>query len=73
MGSNGYLPSNGMKPIDTTGAGDAFSGVLAVSLLHCATLETAIAYASDVAGFVVTQKGAQPTLPTTYRYKMYTI
>ena len=72
-GSNGYLPPNGMKPIDTTGAGDAFSGALAVSLLHGATLETAITYASDVAGFVVTQKGAQPTLPTTYRYEMYTI
>lgn len=62
----GLLPSNKMKPVDTTGAGDAFSGTLAVALLEGFTLEDAIVYASDVAGFVVTQKGAQPKIPEKY-------
>lgn len=70
-GRHGYLPSNRMKPVDTTGAGDAFSGALAVALLHESSLEDAIEYASDVAGFVVTQKGAQPELPQSYRYEKY--
>lgn len=67
-GQQGYLSSNKMRPVDTTGAGDAFSGALAVALLNGAELEEAIHYASDVAGYVVTQKGAQPEIPSSYRY-----
>lgn len=70
-GQQGYLSSNRMKPVDTTGAGDAFSGALAVALLHDSELEKAIHYASDVAGYVVTQKGAQPEIPLSYRYVKY--
>lgn len=67
----GLLPSNKMIPVDTTGAGDAFSGTLAVALLEGFALEDAIVYASDVAGFVVTQKGAQPEIPEKYRTNQY--
>ena len=51
---------------DTTGAGDAFNGALAVGLCKGHSLEESILYASEVAAFVVTQMGAQPPLPLTF-------
>jgi ribokinase len=49
--------------VDTTGAGDAFTGALAASLAHGATLVEAAEHAVKVAAFSVTRPGAQPSYP----------
>ena len=63
----GRVLPNEVKARDTTGAGDAFNGALAVGLCQGNSLRESIIYASKVAGFVVTQMGAQPKIPSTYR------
>jgi len=63
----GRVLPNEVKARDTTGAGDAFNGALAVGLCQGNSLRESIIYASKVAGFVVTQVGAQPKIPSTYR------
>ena len=50
--------------IDTTGAGDAFTGALAVGLAEGSSLVDAAAEASRVAAFSTTRRGAQPSYPT---------
>ncbi|CAM3600587.1 ribokinase [Kibdelosporangium persicum] len=50
--------------VDTTGAGDAFTGALAAQLAEGADLVTAAHLAVKVAAISVTRKGAQPSYPT---------
>lgn len=54
----------GVTPIDTTGAGDAFNGALAVALAEGATLREAARFANRAAGISVTRRGAQASLAT---------
>lgn len=62
---SGFIAAEMAKAVDTTGAGDSFNGALAVALCHGDLLTDAIAYASKVAAFVVTEMGAQPDIPST--------
>ena len=55
------LPVNAM---DTTGAGDAFAGILAAALDSGLPMDLAVRRASAGAGLSCTQIGAQPSLPT---------
>lgn len=50
--------------VDTTAAGDAFSGALAVALAEGKDLKDAAGFAAKVAALSVTRMGAQPSLPT---------
>lgn len=50
--------------VDTTAAGDAFNGVLAVALAEGRSLPDAARWANRAAAFSVTRQGAQPSLPT---------
>ncbi len=50
--------------VDTTGAGDAFTGALAAELARGEDLVTAAKLAVKVAAISVTRKGAQPSYPT---------
>ena len=50
--------------IDTTGAGDAFVGALAVELAAGSRLEVAVGRATEVAAFAVGRRGAQESFPT---------
>ncbi|WP_235038631.1 ribokinase [Kibdelosporangium aridum] len=50
--------------VDTTGAGDAFTGALAAELARGKDLVTAAQLAVKVAAISVTRKGAQPSYPT---------
>ncbi|TNC27250.1 ribokinase [Amycolatopsis alkalitolerans] len=52
-----------VEAVDTTGAGDAFTGALAASLATGVTLETAARKAVRVAAISVTRQGAQPSYP----------
>jgi ribokinase len=49
--------------VDTTGAGDAFNGALAVALGERRELAAALTFASAAAGLACTRRGAQPSLP----------
>jgi ribokinase len=53
-----------VKAIDTTAAGDAFAGALAVALAENQAIEAALQFASATAAFAVTREGAQPAMPT---------
>lgn len=57
---SGWVPATQTDVVDTTGAGDAFNGALVVALCRGDSLQDAIRYANRVAGYVVTQMGAQP-------------
>lgn len=50
--------------VDSTAAGDAFNGGLAVALMRGKTLQDAAQYATAVAAVSVSRAGAQPSMPT---------
>jgi ribokinase len=49
--------------VDTTGAGDAFNGGLAVALAEGKDLKAAIAFANATAALCVTRPGTAPSMP----------
>ena len=59
-----HIPAPEVEVVDTTGAGDAFVGALAVKLAREASLEEAASYAVRAGAAAVTKKGAQGALPT---------
>jgi ribokinase len=58
------IPSFQVKPVDATGAGDAFNGGLAIALARGDRLEDAVRYANAVGALATTRFGAQSSLPT---------
>lgn len=59
-----YVPAAQVAPVDTTGAGDTFCGVLAAALAQGRNLEAAVRGATVAAGVSVTSPGAQAGMPT---------
>ncbi|MFQ5966937.1 MAG: ribokinase [Acidimicrobiia bacterium] len=57
------MPAPSVNPVDTTGAGDAFCGALAVSIGEGKDLETAVGYAVAAGAAATLKPGAQPSLP----------
>lgn len=62
--SQQYFQSQKVEVVDTTAAGDSFSGALATALSAEKTLEEAITFAIKVSSLTVTRLGAQASLPT---------
>lgn len=58
-----HFPAFPIKPVDTTGAGDAFNGALAVGLAAGGALDQAVPLASATAALTCTKRGAQDSLP----------
>ena len=63
-GSAVHVPARAIATVDTTGAGDAFVGALAVELAAGAGLEAAVLRATVVAAVAVGRRGAQESYPT---------
>ncbi len=73
LGSEGAVASTGedeilvpalpVVPVDTTGAGDTFAGVLAALLDQGESLETALQFAAAAGSLSCTKEGAQPSFP----------
>jgi len=61
---NQIVPPFHVHPVDTTGAGDAFNGALAVALARGDLLTDAVKFANAVAALTTTHSGAQSSLPT---------
>ena len=53
-----------IDPVDTTAAGDAFNGALAVALAEGKDIEEAVHFANAAGALAATRPGAQPSLPT---------
>ena len=59
-----HVPAFAVRAVDTTGAGDAFNGALAVGLAEGLALPAALRFASAAAALACTRRGAQPSMPT---------
>ena len=58
-----HVPAFPVTAVDTTAAGDAFNGALAVALSEGRPLDLAVRFANAAAGLACTQRGAQNSLP----------
>ena len=61
--SMAHFPAFPVEAVDTTAAGDAFNGALAVGLAAGGSLEQAIPLANAAAALACTKRGAQDSLP----------
>ncbi len=57
------LPAFNVAAVDSTAAGDAFNGALAVAIAEQKDLFDSVRWASAAAAISVTRKGAQPSIP----------
>ena len=62
-GTTSFIPPFPITPVDTTAAGDAFNGALAVALARDESLPQAVRYACAAGAMTATRLGAQPSLP----------
>lgn len=58
-----HVPAFQVEPIDTTGAGDAFNGALAVALAEGMPLVDAVRFANAAGALCVTRLGTAPAMP----------
>jgi ribokinase len=66
-----HVPAYPVQAVDTTGAGDAFIGALAVLLAEKMSLREAVRHASAAAALSVTRPGAQQSFPTRAEALLY--
>jgi len=63
-GIDQHLPAHEITAVDTTAAGDAFNGALAVAIAEGKPLLEAVSYGMAAGALASTKRGAQPSLPT---------
>jgi ribokinase len=59
-----HLPAYEVTAVDTTAAGDAFNGAMAVTLAEGKDLLDAVQFGLAAGALAATKRGAQPSLPT---------
>lgn len=59
-----FAPSFPARAVDTTAAGDTFTGALACAVVKGEPLDRAVAFAQRAASICVTRKGASEAIPT---------
>jgi ribokinase len=59
----GLVPTIAVDTIDTTAAGDVFSGALTVGICEGLTIKDAVLFANEAAAISVTKQGAQSSIP----------
>lgn len=59
-----HQPALAVHAVDTVAAGDAFNGGLAAGLIDGLSPDPAVQWATTVAAYAVTQRGAQRSMPT---------
>jgi ribokinase len=62
-GAARWYPNLPVRTVDTTGAGDAFAGALAVALIEGHAMVDAVVFAQAGAALATTIVGALPSLP----------
>ncbi len=62
-GKVSHVPAEEVIPVDSTGAGDAFNGALAVALSEGKSVVDSVRFACQAAAFTVKKLGAQSTMP----------
>jgi ribokinase len=63
-GLDKHIPAHEITAVDTTAAGDAFNGALAVAYAEGKSLLEAVDYGMAAGALAATRRGAQPSLPT---------
>jgi ribokinase len=63
-GEERFIPCRKVEAVDTTGAGDAFSGALATALAEGKPIFEAAEFANVAAALSVTKIGTAPAMPT---------
>jgi ribokinase len=58
-----HVPGIQVQAVDSTGAGDAFTGALAVALAERQEISAALQFANQAGAYAATILGAQPSLP----------
>lgn len=58
-----FIPGHKVNALDSTGAGDCFSGALAIAISEGYTIPDAVRFANKAAAISVTRQGAQSSLP----------
>jgi ribokinase len=60
-----------VQALDTTAAGDAFNGALAVALGDGQSLRRAVRFANAAGALSATRQGAQPSMPSLDEVKIF--
>jgi ribokinase len=63
LGTDHLVPARKVDPVDTTGAGDTFTGYLVAALDRGMPMEQALSLASDAAALMVTRHGTADVIP----------
>lgn len=59
-----YEPARKVTAVDSTAAGDTFTGAVAVSLMEGKSIQEAVAFATKASSIAVTKIGAQTSIPS---------
>jgi ribokinase len=66
-----HVPAHAVAAVDTTAAGDAFTGALATAVGRGAGWDDAVRLAAAAGALAATRLGAQPSLPTRKEWETF--